>query len=182
MDKKSFLRGFGVGVLFVTVILGISFLIRTSDSAIISSAKKLGMTFAESDNKTVYNTAGNASGSAVLNNNSANDKQAASSTPVPSANVSKKKNKNKEFDTEKNKMEKGMEDEKKKLTINSGDWAKKVADRLQNEGIIDDSDKFVDYMKENDYAGKIRAGEYEFEKDEDFSEIAQMITKQKKGK
>lgn len=36
-------------------------------------------------------------------------------------------------------------------------------------------------MKDNDYAGKIRAGEYQFEEDEDFSEIAKMITKQKKS-
>ena len=43
MDKKSFIRGFGTGVLFVAVILGISCLIRTSDSAVISRARKLGM-------------------------------------------------------------------------------------------------------------------------------------------
>ena len=48
MDKKSFLRGFGTGVLFVAVILGISCLIRTSDSAVISRARKLGMTFSTS--------------------------------------------------------------------------------------------------------------------------------------
>lgn len=75
-----------------------------------------------------------------------------------------------------------MENEKKKSDqLNSGDWAKKVADKLEKEGVIDDSDKFVDYMKDNDYAGKIRAGEYQFEEDEDFSEIAKMITKQEKS-
>ena len=51
MDKKSFLRGFGTGVLFVAVILGISCLIRTSDSAVISRARKLGMTFSTSGNR-----------------------------------------------------------------------------------------------------------------------------------
>ena len=35
-------------------------------------------------------------------------------------------------------------------------------------------------MRQNGYSGKIRAGEYEFQKDEDFSEIAAMITNQKK--
>ena len=39
MNKKSFLRGFEEGVLFVTVILGIFCLIRTSDSAVITRAK-----------------------------------------------------------------------------------------------------------------------------------------------
>ena len=53
MDKKSFLRGFGTGVLFVAVILGISCLIRTSDSAVLSRARKLGMTFSPSGNRSV---------------------------------------------------------------------------------------------------------------------------------
>lgn len=176
MDKKSFLRGFGVGVLFVSIILGTSCLIRTSNSSIISRAKKLGMTFAESDTKIVFSTAEPASNAAV----SGEDGKKASETPEETTNVSKKNSDKKSFNEEKKKMQKNIEDEKKKLTINSGDWAKKVADKLESEGVIDDSDKFVDYMKENDYAGKIRAGEYEFEKDEDFSEIAQMITKQKK--
>lgn len=34
-------------------------------------------------------------------------------------------------------------------------------------------------MKENDYANKIRPGEYEFSIDDDFSDIAKTITKQK---
>ena len=80
---------------------------------------------------------------------------------------------------EKKKMEKSIKEEKKKLTISSGDWAKKVADNLEDEGIISDSSKFVDYMKENDYASKIRPGEYEFSIDDDFSDIAKTITKQK---
>ena len=180
MDKKSFLRGFGVGVLFVTIVLGISCLIRTSDSSTISRAKKLGMAFVENENKMVYNTVAPASGSAVENNNKQNDKDIISNTPEPSSKASKKKNKDNEFENEKKKLEENIKEEKKKLTINSGDWAKKVADKLQDEGVIKDSDEFVDYMKENDYAGKIRAGEYEFEKDEDFSEIAKMIMKQKK--
>ena len=180
MDKKSFLRGFGVGVLFVTIVLGVSYLIRTTDSSIISRAKKLGMTFAENDSKIVYSTAIPASGAAVQNNEKKNNSDVLNNTPEPSANASKKNSKDNEFDNEKKKLEKNLKEEKKKLTINSGDWAKKVADQLEDEGIIKDSDKFVDYMKENNYAGKIRAGEYEFEKDEDFSEIAKMITKQAK--
>ncbi len=46
MDKKSFIRGFGTGVLFTAVILGISFFIRTSDSFVTSRARELGMVYA----------------------------------------------------------------------------------------------------------------------------------------
>ncbi len=55
MKKASFWKGFGVGVLFTTIILGVSCLIRTSDAKIISQAKKLGMEFA-SEEKGVTST------------------------------------------------------------------------------------------------------------------------------
>lgn len=71
MDKKSFIRGFGTGVLFVAVILGISCLIRTSDSAVISRARKLGMTFSTSGNKSVLDTKVPATGSSVSGGNDA---------------------------------------------------------------------------------------------------------------
>ena len=54
MDKRSFIRGFGMGVLFAAVILGISCLMRTSDSAVIKRAKQLGMTYASPDQIVEY--------------------------------------------------------------------------------------------------------------------------------
>lgn len=45
MKNQSFWRGFGVGVLFASIILGISCMIRTSDSQVVSRAKKLGMVY-----------------------------------------------------------------------------------------------------------------------------------------
>ena len=55
MDKRSFIRGFGTGVLFATVILGISCLMRTSDAAVIKKAKQLGMTY-EAGEETLFQT------------------------------------------------------------------------------------------------------------------------------
>ena len=98
MNKKSFLRGFGAGVLFVTVILGISCLIRTSDSAVITRAKKMGMTFASSSNNTIYDNTKTASGSSILGNekNTKNNSDT-ESTPVPTSNAPDKKKKDKTF-------------------------------------------------------------------------------------
>lgn len=45
MKNQSFWRGFGMGVLFASIILGISCMIRTSDSQVVSRAKKLGMVY-----------------------------------------------------------------------------------------------------------------------------------------
>ena len=115
MNKKSFLRGFGAGVLFVTVILGISCLIRTSDSAVITRAKKMGMTFASSSNNTIYDNTKTASGSSILGNekNTKNNSDT-ESTPVPTSNAPDKKKKDKTFEEEKKKMEKSIKEEKKK--------------------------------------------------------------------
>ena len=70
MDKRSFIRGFGMGVLFAAVILGISCLMRTSDSAVIKRAKQLGMTYAAQEEK--------------LFQTSAPKNSAAAKTPEPS--------------------------------------------------------------------------------------------------
>ena len=45
MDRRSFIRGFGVGVLFTALILGVSFVVRTSDAYVKSQALKLGMVY-----------------------------------------------------------------------------------------------------------------------------------------
>ena len=71
MDKRSFIRGFGMGVLFAAVILGISCLMRTSDSAVIKRAKQLGMTYAAQEEK--------------LFQTSAPKNSAAAKTPEPSS-------------------------------------------------------------------------------------------------
>lgn len=49
MNRKSFWRGFGTGVLFTAIILGVSCVIRTSDSRVVSRAKKLGMVYEKED-------------------------------------------------------------------------------------------------------------------------------------
>lgn len=57
MNKKSFMRGFGTGVLFTAIVLGISCLIRTSDSQVVSRAKKLGMVYEkDAENQKVAET------------------------------------------------------------------------------------------------------------------------------
>jgi len=48
MDRKSFFRGFGTGVLFTSAVLGISFTVRTSDPYVVSRAKEIGMVYGDS--------------------------------------------------------------------------------------------------------------------------------------
>lgn len=204
MNKKSFLRGFGIGVLFAAIILGISFSIRTSESATITRAKKLGMVF-ESNNKKAI--AGNtqapeetgqpeASGSpdvtetpagtetpAASKKPSATETPAATETPDTKATKKPASTKkpssgdiSKDFEDEKNKLKKEIEDDKKQLTINDGDWAGKVSKELEDMGIIDNAAAFDKYLVDNGYSGVINSGIYDVSPDDTYHDIAEKIT------
>ncbi len=85
MDKKTFWKGFGIGVLFAAVILGTSCLIRTSDAGVIARAKKLGMVFAKEDSSEV--TLAKKSDSSDTKENAASG-SAVSQTEAPQTNFS----------------------------------------------------------------------------------------------
>ena len=54
MNRRYFLRGFGVGVLFSVLVLGIACAYRTSDRQTIDRAMQLGMTFSEEDDELTF--------------------------------------------------------------------------------------------------------------------------------
>lgn len=137
MDKKAMLRGFGIGVLFAAIILGISFSIRTSDAYVIKKAKEMGMVYKENNtDKIQFATSTPASGSAVSDtdsnsekNNTQRKKSTSTSTPsqtatsvqspeaskAPSKSDSDQKDTSKKLLKEKDKLEKDLKDEKSKL-------------------------------------------------------------------
>ncbi len=65
MDKRSFIRGFGTGVLFASLILGVSCLLRTSDASVIRRAKKLGMQYPQEQTQSLFPDSVTASQSAA---------------------------------------------------------------------------------------------------------------------
>lgn len=191
MNKKSFLRGFGSGVLFTAAILGISFSIRTSESATVSRAKKLGMVFESNDQRVVLPTpevpeVSTHSAVSALPEVSATaqpDNTGSSKTQKPSASGNKgskindnKTDNKKEFEKEKQKAEKEIEDIKKQLTINDGDWAGKVSGELEKMGIIDDASAFDKYLTENGYSGVINSGTYDVSPEDSYHDLAEKIT------
>lgn len=192
MNKKSFLRGFGVGVLFTAIILGVSFSIRTSESATVSRAKKLGMVFESNGEKVVLATpevSTQPSESAQPEESmqpETSTSPVSSTTPVESSSTDKNKSSkttkdnksdnSKEFEKAKKKAEKEMDDIKKELTINDGDWAGKVSDELERLGIIDDSKAFDKYLVENGYSNVINSGTYDVSPEDSYHDIAEKIT------
>lgn len=192
MNKKSFLRGFGVGVLFTAIILGVSFSIRTSESATVSRAKKLGMVFESNGEKVVLATpevSTQPSKSAQPEESmqpETSTSPVSSTTPVENSSTDKNKSSkttkdnksdnSKEFEKAKKKAEKEMDDIKKELTINDGDWAGKVSDELERLGIIDDSKAFDKYLVENGYSNVINSGTYDVSPEDSYHDIAEKIT------
>lgn len=92
-----------------------------------------------------------------------------------------KKDSKKDTDKESKKEDKKEEDEKDKvkkitLTNSAGVVSQDIADTLVENGIIEDRQKFLDYLDKNDYSGYIQLGKFELTSDMDYYEIAEKIT------
>lgn len=185
MDKRSFIRGFGTGVLFATVILGISCLMRTSDAAVIKKAKQLGMTY-EAGEETLFQTSSpeasvTAKSPAPLSTPASSDqKSQVTVKPVetnnPDKTIQKKQTDQKEFDQEKKKIKDDFEKSTKELQIQAGDWSADVSRKLEDMDVISDAKAFDAYMDKHGYSSKIKAGNYSITKGADFDQIAKEIT------
>jgi hypothetical protein len=204
MNKSSFFRGFGMGVLFATFILGITCLIQTSDSAVIRRAKKLGMvTEAQSENsyalaqmssipkvtkKTV--TATPASSQSKASREPASKSSAIPQSTKITVSTSQQKTKtnqkkkaakkklasaNKQVE-KKSHIEKNYEKKVNSFTVKAGQWSDTVSKNLQNAGIIDSASDFDSYLNKTGYSAKIKAGTFKIPSDATYNEIAQKIT------
>lgn len=189
MNKKSFLRGFGTGVLFTAIILGISCFIRTSDSSTISRAKKLGMVFESEASKIVLATPEipevtkipDESAVPTILPSETEAPAVSKETKAPSgSSASKSERPDKKLEDEKKNIEdevnKEVESIRKEFTINDGDWGEKVSSKLEDMGIVDSASKFNKYLEDNGYSGVIRSGTYDLSPDDTYKEIAEKIT------
>lgn len=186
MKKKPFWIGFGTGVLFASLILGISCLIRTSDSEIISQAKKLGMVF-DTKNEIIVKTPEPEETEEPIKDEK-NKKTTVTAPPTedtaaPTAESSDfdesdntKSSNDKVMEEEKEKMEKDVKKSSMNLEIKAGDISSTVSDRLESMGVIKDSSKFDRYLSENGYSNSISAGSYKISMDDTYEEIAKKIT------
>lgn len=185
MNKKSFLRGFGSGVLFTAVILGTSAMLRTSDSYVRSRALKLGMVEKPQKEETLFATQTPQPSVLPTQTNAKDDaksEKTTSATPHTSASTTKTSNKKQEkkMDTEKKRLQKDLKAEEKKLKISDGEWSSDVSKELEKLGIIDDSKKFDKYLNQNRYSHSINSGTYNVSVDDTYEELAKKITGNRK--
>lgn len=198
MDKKSFFRGFGVGVLFAAIILGISFMVRTSDPYVTSRAKELGMVYqseSESELKLAKKDSENdvTATPAATKVSESTKEELTTATPAPTQDVTaapeatdstnsakkdtaQKEDTKKKMQEEKEKMEKEIRQEQKTLTINAGDWSSDVSKKLEYLGIISSAKDFDKYLNDNGYSSSISAGTYTVSIDDTYADLARKIT------
>lgn len=207
MNKKSFMRGFGTGVLFTAVILGISCVIRTSDSRVVSRAKKLGMvyekeegntkvaqsekTVAPDEEKPKETAAPTDQGDAKAPEKLQTEEPVTAPTPekeedekatkAPKKSSGKKdsslEEEKKKMQKEKEKLRKEAEQASRSLVIKAGDWSSDVSRRLQSLGIIKNATDFDKYLNDHGYAASISAGTYQVSPGDTYQELARKITR-----
>lgn len=206
MDRKSFFRGFGSGVIFASLILGISFMVRTSDPYVTSRAKELGMVYdtdsritaeknTEDGEETPLPTgtevpeekkdakASEAPSAAVKTEASsaptadAKASEAPTKSPADEAeNIKKELEKEKEDIEREVKKEQKEQEQKKKLTIDVGDWSSDVSEKLEKLGIVKNAKEFDKYLNDNGYSASISAGTYNVSVKDTYAELAKKIT------
>lgn len=207
MNKRSFMRGFGTGVLFTAIILGVSCLIRTSDSQVVSRAKKLGMVYEkDTGNQKVAQSeatavpteqAGTEAPKATKEADSSKKTKAPQATetvtaPTPEkeddkpeeTKVPKETTQDHSLQDEKKKLEKEKEDLQKEaeqasknLEIKVGEWSSDVSKRLQSMGIIKSATDFDKYLNDHGYSDSINAGTYQVSPGDTYQELARKITR-----
>ncbi len=90
----------------------------------------------------------------------------------------KKKSNDKKNSSKDKKKKEDKKDEiiKAKFTTKDGVVTQEVADILVDEKIIDDRQKFVEYLDDNDYSSYLQVGTFEVTSDMSMKEIAEVIT------
>src|SRR5690625_304554 len=90
----------------------------------------------------------------------------------------KKKSNDKKDSSKDNKEKEDKEDEiiKAKFTTKDGVVTQEVADILVDEKIIDDRQKFLKYLDDNDYSPYLQVGTFEVTSDMSMKELAEVIT------
>jgi len=181
MKLKYYMRGMGVGIILTALILAISNKPKElTDEEIIQRASKLGMVMKE-DSSNLDKLIDVIKPSAVATPTVApiaepTAEPTAIPTELPQITVTPA------HDSDASVTEIPEEiktPEKITFKILSGMTSEKVAELLQESGLIDDAEDFNMYVVRQGKAGVIKTGTYTIPADSDYDEIIKIITKSK---
>ena len=184
MKLKYYLRGLGTGILFATIILFISYSYKMSDKQIKEKALELGMVYPDTEETSSSEVS---SDDLVADDTTLNEQSTEEQTTnqVSSEEKSSEENTTKEETTqETTKKEETTEETTTKnntpqktyeLTVTSRTTSIDVSNKLESAGIIDDADKFNDYLCDNGYSSRIQNGTFTVNSSMSYEELAEFI-------
>lgn len=206
MKSKYYLRGFGTGVLFATIILMIAFMFH--DNKASNQKHKV-----NSSGNAIYNTTEESGGNPADKDTSSSDKVSdtgqgneAESTTEPqsiietestaepestapqestaetesiaaSENVTTQNHSSQESRQPEETTSPAVEGDVVMLTITSGMISNEAAALLEEYGVVESGYDFNMYLYHNGYESKLRVGTYEIRKGASYEEIAKIITR-----
>ena len=163
MKLKYYLRGLGMGILFATIVMTVSSVVHNnnlSEEKIIKEAKKLGMIMPETED--------DATGGLWATKEDTEDViDTETETQETETDIEETETETQAADTEPESTEKKetvvIQDGNVTLieiSVYPGDNARQVAERLYENGLVDDSESFRKYLGEMGYAKFLAIGEY----------------------
>ena len=194
MKRKYYLRGLGIGIFFTALILGVSFSNRKgiSDEEVIKRAKELGLVESTYLNNVATKPEPESKPEAESGTEEPIETKPAKepeTEPAKETEANPSNTEAEEFVTEEStqsgETEKpeestesvATEDEFVTLEIIRGDSSTKVAQKLEELGVIEDYKAFDRYLGKNGYDVKIKAKTYQIPTNATEEEIAIIITK-----
>lgn len=198
MKIMYFVRGLGIGILVTALILGISYKSKNSDEDVIIRAKRLGMVFAEDvsgssigiDAQKTDEPPATTAPSVIVKPTKEPEEQ----TTEPDAAYTKEPVTAEPAVTPTDEPVTGptaeptaepvtdpvtdpaAESELISFSVERGDWSRIVSEKLEELGVIDNSEQFDKYLVDNGYAVRIKVGNFKAKKGSTYEEIAKMIT------
>lgn len=197
MRLKYYLRGVGIGIIFATLVMTVSSLVHKyniSDEYIIREARKLGMVMkdeqkndglwaGEDTEENSTDESGNTQNSqATEDSQSTEDTQVAGSETVPSesesestAPVEPEPPAEPEPPVEPEPPAESETVEYVTVVIESGDYARQVAEKVRDAGLIQDAEDFRKYIGTMGYGQSMHPGTYYIPVGSDYEEICQIL-------
>lgn len=167
MKLKYYLRGLGIGIITATIILMIAFAMRgsaISDEEIIRRAKNLGMIMQGTEEMIPSGTEiekSEVESTEILNTES-KDSEHSNTEVVDTENIS-------------NEANSSVTQVYTEFVVEKGDSSNMVANKLYSAGLVDDPNKFNDYMVEQKYDNFVQPGSVNIPSGATYEELAQLL-------
>ena len=177
MRLKYYLRGAGIGIIFATLVMTVSAMVHRyniTDEYIIREAGKLGMVMKEElkgdagKNTETEESEKTEDSEEVEESESAEESEVTedSTTETPS-----------ESETQTPATSEQPEVQYVTIVIASGDYARQVAEKVRDAGLVQDAEDFRKYIGQQGYGKSMFPGSYQVPVGSTYEEICQILIK-----